>query len=247
MGRLINSNSFKYAIKSESLYRKTPLWDFHVHTNFTDGKNSVEEMVEEALKRKISLLIFTEHTEPWLNHQEDWFKEYCAQINFFKQKYRQEIELKIGIETPATDYTGGLEMNDEMDKHSEFILGAAHRYPGLGNRRVRDLNEQEAINFEYNTLMALAENPKIDAIAHIGATCSKYVESFPEKLTRNIIKTAAKNHIAIEINQQYHQPLSAFINICMEEKAIITLGSNAHRKEDIGNAAQEVKNLYQHE
>jgi putative hydrolase len=234
MGRLINRNKLDYAIKISSLKKHVPSWDFHIHTNFTDGINTVEEMVNEAINKKLTKLIFTEHTEPWLAKNDDWFNEYCKQINFFKDKFVQDIDIKIGIETPAIDYDMGLDMTETMDEHCEFILGAAHRYPDMGNRKVKDLSSQEAIDFEFNTLMALAKNKKIDSIAHIGATCSKYVEQFPEKLLRTIIKTATKNYIAIEINQHYHKPLPRFIEICTEEKALITLGSNAHKKEDIG-------------
>ncbi|MFH1004445.1 MAG: PHP domain-containing protein [Bacteroidota bacterium] len=233
MGRL----SSNYFLTYQQLKTFVPKWDYHLHSTFTDGKNTIEEMVNHALAIGMERIIFTEHTEPWLS-QDGWFAEYVKQIRFFQKKEKGNIEILIGIESPAMDYETSLEMTDEMDKHCDFILGAAHRYPGIGDKKIKDLSINDSIDFEFRTLMALAHNPKIDAIAHIGATCTKYCGKFPEELMKKVIAAASKNGIAIEINHAYHSPIYKFLIMCKEKNTILTIGSNAHKKEDIGKIAK---------
>lgn len=38
-----------------------PLGDWHLHTNYTDGENTVEEYCEQAVKNGLKLLVFSEH------------------------------------------------------------------------------------------------------------------------------------------------------------------------------------------
>lgn len=49
----------------DSLFTRNFLGDLHIHTNCSGGKNSYEQMVEEALKKKLDFIAITEH-EPCL-------------------------------------------------------------------------------------------------------------------------------------------------------------------------------------
>jgi len=235
MGKLEDAEKLDYLMPAKILSNFVPRWDYHVHSNYSDGRNSIEEMILGAIKKQLTRMIFTEHTEPWLSTKDNWFSEYYKEISFYRDKYKGKIEVLIGIEAPAADLDEALEITSEMEKEAEFILGAAHRYPSLKkNSRVKDLVSEQAIEMEYETLLSLAQNKKIDAIAHLGGTCSKYVDEFPMDLAREVIRKATKNGIAIEINHVYHQPLKKFLSICVEENALVTLGSNAHSVDQLG-------------
>lgn len=231
MGRLPES----YFIKAKDLLKVVPLHEYHIHTSYTDGLGSVKEVVDQSIKSGLKQIIFTEHTETWFAKKENWFSSFAEEILFYKNKYKDVLEIKIGLEVPAIDFSGNFEITEEMDTKCDYLLGAAHRYPGLEGRRVQDLSSTEAIELEYKTLMGLAKNKKIDAIAHIGGTCLKYCTEFPKEMMVDIISTATKNNIAIEINHQYHKPLQTIIDICIQEEAKVVLGSNAHKLSEIGS------------
>jgi histidinol phosphatase-like PHP family hydrolase len=197
---------------------------------------TVAEAVTAALAAGIERVVFTEHTEAHFHPTAGWFDDYVRDINRLREEKGDDIDILVGLEAPATDYKQGLEMPAAAEDRLDFLLGAAHRYPDIGDRRVRDLPADEAIDFEYRTLMALAENPRIDAIAHIGATCSKYCGPFPLELARDVVRRAASNNIAIEINPAYHRPLGDVLELCRQENARIVLGSNAHSATEIGRA-----------
>ena len=223
------------------LLSEFPIWEYHVHTQHTDGVNTVDEIVSSAIEKNIERIIFTEHTEPWQAKTTDWFGKYCEEIELAQQSFGHQIEIVIGIEAPAIDFNGSLEMTGEMAQHANFILGAAHRYPGMEGRKVSELSPSEALDLEYKTLLSLCGSKKVDAIAHIGATCMKYCGPFPLDMTHEIVREATKNGKAIEINHAYHKPLDDYLNICIEEDAFIIPGSNAHKKEDIGNVAYAIR------
>ncbi len=44
-----------------SLFTKNSLGDLHIHTNCSGGKNSYEEMIETALKKRLNFIAITEH------------------------------------------------------------------------------------------------------------------------------------------------------------------------------------------
>ncbi len=76
--------------------------DFHVHTNFSDGKNTPEEMVQKAIALGFATLGFTDHAHmndgrEWGMTREDTVK-YCQEIRRLKEKYRDQIEILCGIE-----------------------------------------------------------------------------------------------------------------------------------------------------
>ena len=98
---------------------------------------------------------------------------------------------------------------------------------------------------EYKTLIGLTMNQDIDGIAHVGATCTKYCTMFPLHLVREIIAIASSQGIAIEINPIYNKPLISFLEICVEEDAKVTLGSNAHGFGDIGLISRALKKAFQ--
>ncbi len=231
------------SVRARDLVRPVPRWECHVHTRYTDGEPTIEAAVAQAISRGLEQIIFTEHTEPWHAHHAGWFAEYLADIRESQRRHTGELAIIVGVEAPAIDFEGGLELTAEMAEQADFILGAAHRYPGLGDRRVADLPPGEAIALEFRTLMALAVNPRIDAIAHIGATCAKYCGPFPSELTREVIRTATAHGVPVEINPAYHQPLAEFLRICVDEDALITFGSNAHSLGQIGLACDAVEGL----
>jgi len=220
--------------------RKIPNWDCHIHTNYSDGKANIRQIIEKAIEDRLEIIVFTEHTEAWRSGKTDWFKSYVEEIKKTREIYKGKIKAYIGLEAAAVSFNGDIELTGQMKNDAEFILGAAHRYPGLSGRKIHELSKYEAIDLEYKTLMGLTASREIDAIAHIGATCSKYCAPFPMSLVREIIRAATSNHITIEVNPVYHKPLLSFVEMCAEENAMITMGSNAHGLHDIGLIVKEL-------
>ena len=76
--------------------------DLHVHTLFSDGKNTPEEMVLTAIEKGFSYIGFSDHAPMDFDDgcAMAWEKlpEYSAEILRLKEKYKDQIDIFCGLE-----------------------------------------------------------------------------------------------------------------------------------------------------
>ena len=95
--------------------------NYHTHTYYCDGKNSPEEMVEQAIKLGFRSLGFSGHqySDPDKDYAmtEEKESKYRSDIIGLKEKYNDKINIFLGTER---DY-----FSDESSEF-EYIIGSAH-------------------------------------------------------------------------------------------------------------------------
>lgn len=107
--------------------------DFHMHTVFSkDGEATPEEMIQEAIRRGLRTICITDHhdldyTEPGFEID---FEAYFPTLQGLQEKYRDQIEILIGMEFGLQKHLG-----KECDKLAteypfDFILGSVHLIDG---------------------------------------------------------------------------------------------------------------------
>ncbi len=149
--------------------------DYHMHTTFCDGKSSAEEMVQSAIKKGLTRMGFSIHSEqfsPRAPRDPKIMAAYRAEIARLKEAYRDRIEILCGAECdyyfPANkddfDYTLGsvhyLNTPDGLvpiDSKPEILLDAAKKYYN---------NDFLAIAQEYFATVARLVEIKPDIIGH---------------------------------------------------------------------------------
>lgn len=96
--------------------------DLHIHTIFSDGKNSPEEMVLGAIKKGLTTIGFSDHSHSPFDTGycmgKDKVGEYVSEIRNLKEKYRNEIEVLCGIEQ---DY-----YSDIVSQDLDYVIGSVH-------------------------------------------------------------------------------------------------------------------------
>ena len=125
------------------------LEDFHVHTTFSDGVNTPEEMVRAALDLGMARLGFSDHAhtpggEDYCMTLEN-IPIYRETVRALKEKYRGKIQILCGIEqdlysdvpTDGYDYVIGsvhsLKKEDryyDVDDTEERLVDLVHRFYG---------------------------------------------------------------------------------------------------------------------
>lgn len=121
---------------------------YHTHSTYSDGKNTLEEMVQAAIKCGMKEIGFSDHAPipfycEWsirAQRLEDYKKEVLA----LKEKYKDQIKIYLGIEqdyysTEAEDY--------------EYLIGSVHYVYKNGEYLPVDLSAkamQEFVNKHYN-------------------------------------------------------------------------------------------------
>ena len=95
-----NELDLSYTQFSSHLIMQTDIRsDLHMHTNFSDGKNSVEEMVCGALIRNLSCIAITDHSPSLLykRYKDDsYFLEQHDAIDQLRKKYGAHITILKG-------------------------------------------------------------------------------------------------------------------------------------------------------
>ena len=76
------------------------LTNYHTHTTFSDGKNTLEEVVLSAIEKGLSAIGFSDHGNTPYDLQycmrDTW--GYIAEINALKVKYDRFIQIYLGVE-----------------------------------------------------------------------------------------------------------------------------------------------------
>jgi histidinol-phosphatase (PHP family) len=106
--------------------------DYHVHSDFSsDGKASMEQMVERALRLGLKTLCFTDHMDYDYPQVSDYsfvfdVEEYRKKLDDLKERYHGRIELLTGVELGLQP-----QIRDKMTSLIEgfpfdFVIGSSH-------------------------------------------------------------------------------------------------------------------------
>lgn len=156
------------------------LMDLHNHTTFSDGENTIEEIIINATNHNIKIVGISDHF-----HQISDLKMYFRIINYFKETYSSQIKIFSGIEIDITkcdslnnmdslkktdyilienieyltDLDLGLEVIDEYTRHNNKIIIFAHlnfislikRFGYDGFKKILSFMQKHGIWWEINS------------------------------------------------------------------------------------------------
>lgn len=105
-------------------------YDYHIHTDFCDGKAKAEEFIKKAVEHKMEIIGFSSHgpvpfKTDWTMKEKD-FPEYIKEINGLRNRYRNKIRILIGLEV---DYIPGIfSCKSSIIKNAglDYTLGSVH-------------------------------------------------------------------------------------------------------------------------
>lgn len=108
--------------------------NYHTHSTFCDGKNTIEEIVQKAIQLKFHILGFSGHS--MFPFSSDWhipsrnIKDYCEEVLRVKEKYSDQLKICLGFEA---DYIQGMTV-PSFENYGEFkpdfLIGSVHYVPG---------------------------------------------------------------------------------------------------------------------
>ncbi len=105
-------------------------FNFHQHSNFSDGAYPPEDYVIEAIKLGFSAMGFTEHSPlPFDNPfslKEENVEDYISTIDNLKTKFADKIKIYRALEM---DFIPGMSTNFDYWKnkcHTDYLIGSVH-------------------------------------------------------------------------------------------------------------------------
>lgn len=215
--------------------------EYQVHTNRTDGEDTIQAILEAAGKKNLSAIAFTEH----VHKSSDWFANFVDEV--IKERTNlASLEIYIGCEAKALDEKGGLDASPAILAQCEIVLGSVHGFPSerLAGRSMNDLRAEECAEIEFDLSLGLLRSAPIDVLAHPGGMCCRKYGSFPVEHYESLMKESLNRRIAIEINTSYITDLVAFLQLCSRINPYVSIGSDVHRLQDVGKCRDRLLNYF---
>jgi histidinol phosphatase-like PHP family hydrolase len=188
--------------------------DWHSHTKYTDGRNTVTEMCRQAEKNGLELIAFTEHVRRSLSYD---FDNLVRDVKVARKRFN--LKILVGCETKVLDREGSLDVSDDVLKKCDIVLATFHSFP---HSHTKDLE---------SALKNMLRNPEVDIWTHP----ITFFQKCPlcEKDVYGIIKLCIKNKVLIESNIRPRYKSPRLIEECRKMGAKIVTGSDAHGVEDL--------------
>ena len=189
--------------------------DWHCHTRYTDGRNTVLEMCRQAQENGLKLIAFTEHVRKDLSYD---FDDLVNDVGRARKKY-PGLKIVVGCEAKVLDEKGTLDVSQDVLDKCEIVLATFHSFP---------THEKKALE---SALRNTLKRPEVDIWTHPITFFQKY--PLCEKDVNEIIRICAKNNVLIEdnIKPRYRSP--RLIEMCRKLGAKTVVGSDAHGVEDL--------------
>jgi len=162
--------------------------DLHVHTDWSDGQNTLEEMANAAIKLGYEYLLITDHSaglgvahgldRERLNRQLEEIAALNRRFSGFRLLAGAEVDIRAD---------GRIDAPEDMLSRLDVVVGAVHSSMGQSKERIT------------RRILGAISNPHIDIIAH--PTCRLIGEREPSEVDLEAVFRAAVEHgKALEIN-----------------------------------------------
>ncbi|MDD4249164.1 MAG: PHP domain-containing protein, partial [Methanosarcina sp.] len=183
-----------------------------IHTNYTDGENSVAELCERAQNIGIPLIAFTEHVRKNITYD---FSGLLNAIDSAKEQY--DLIILSGCEAKVLP-DGDLDVDPEILKEVDYPIFAYHSFP-------------KDIDIYVKSLKHVLKNMDVCTWAHPGAFLKRYELNLPEKELETIFALMNKYDILLETNIKYNLPEKKWEEIASEYNVQFVRGSDIHNIE----------------
>ena len=243
-------------------------YTFHSHTyRCGHAEGDIEDYVSLAIKGHYRIFGVSDHVflpgvyEPRIRGDYSLLEEYIDAFNLSKNKHKDEIEMHLGFECEYADVF--------VDYYKSLLVDSIVEYLILGQHNGFDDNKQ-FVKYVKNHAEDTDEDLDryaLDLIKGIKTGLFMYVahpdlmfvsakEVTPQlkKLTKEIINTAIKYDIPLEVNihgfirqqkrEKYHvigYPASYFWDEVSKSKAKVVYGGDFHELNEVGDASLEDK------
>jgi putative hydrolase len=224
--------------------------DYHLHTNYSDGRATMREMVEAAMAKGLSEAAITEHGPRTIKSGVPNAATYLT-IKKDAQLLNQElhkIKILVGAEASVTGVNGEIDVPSDIYQQLDLLLVGLHPYvwphfSGLGllvGNPLRHLSKsfyQKIVNTNTKALIEVMSRHPVDVIAHPGLV-------LPVDISE-LAKACAKTETLYEFNTGHFYQTAEEISLAAKEGVKFIINSDAHFPETVGELEQGLAVLAQ--
>lgn len=241
------------------------MFDSHTHSdNSPDGEHSVMFMCENAVLKNLLGISITDHCEINSYYQEKFdvrLRQSYFDIAKAKAAFGNRFVITAGIELGQPMHDPGRADHALRAFPFDFVLGSVHNIRGKEDFYLLDARREGLpviygwLDTYFQEILEMAQWGKFDVLAHLtypfryicGRDGVELDKSRFEGVIDEILKTLVQKSIGLEVNTSgYRQgmggpfPDAPYIKRYRELGGeLVTLGSDAHRGEDVGAGLEQ--------
>lgn len=197
------------------LSREDVKGDFHMHTNWSDGIGSLEQMVETAYRMGHKYVVIGDHSlssKVAKGLDMERYKQQWKEIDRLREKYEPlGFYILKGCEVDILP-DGSLDLPDEFLAEFDFVVASIHTRFSQDNT--------------YRILKAI-ENPYVNLIGHPTGKSYGTREGYPLDMDR-VIELAKETGTALELNTFRADLSPENVRKCMQKGVFIAIVTDAH-------------------
>ncbi len=209
-----------------------------IHTDWTDGANSINEMQNVAQEKNLRVLVFSEHTSFGSG---SWYSNFVTEIRSLPIS---DLDIYIGTEVKIKDFSGALDLDWDVERLTQIVLASVHRFPDINGQPIDFSDTDTSVDVcdtELKLMIAAIKSKRPHIIAHpFGMSLARFHREPSDQQWYELIKVAIEHEVALEFNSKYHKDNFGILTRYIKSNCLITIGSDAHSKNEVGNCSSKI-------
>lgn len=235
-------------------------FDYHIHTQLSDGANTHEEMILSAIEKGFAEIGFSDHfciKQPlsWAVGTEG-ISKLGEKVNEMNDKFGDRINILFGLEV---DYFPNLEneIGRALQRFDfDYVIGSIHFLDewnyDTDKSRYHEFANDYLYEWYFGELQKAAKSRLFDFMAHPDLIKKHRIwpETSKTLLFRETANVFAEAEVAFEVNTSGKDrpcgeffPSRDFIDELFLAGVPVTLGSDSHNSQQIGRYFSEAKEM----
>ncbi len=212
----------------------------HVHSTWSDGRDSLEQNVEAAVSRGLLRMACVDH----VRKDTDWVPRFVEAVRAVDAT--TSVELLVGVEAKLLDGHGHLDTPSKMPG-VDLIYIADHQVPWCDSiRKPADVRRELQLGhiqaetviewLARSTISAIRRYPG-SVIAHLFSVLPKVgisEDQVPFGWLDELAYEAARQHVSIEIDERWRCPSPRVVAHFSQMGVPVLASTDSHRSDTIG-------------
>lgn len=224
--------------------------DYHIHSTYSKnnhGKSTIEEIAAEAHRLKLKEIAITDHGPAHFLYgiKVKKITEARRRVEAVRRKY-SDMKIYFGVEANILSLRGDTDIIDEIQNNCDIILCGYHN--GVIFKSFKDAWSFYVMNFLAKLYPKIKQRQSIKNAEALANAMRRYqinILTHPgDKIPVDIdivAKAAEETDTMLEINDSHGHLNAEEIKTAAKYKVKFVIGSDAHRKENIGKCANALK------